>query len=56
MSHRNYSDEWPDFVPLPSYLPMQEANRRAHRAFTYAAVIFGVIGFAAGAVFAGVTL
>jgi hypothetical protein len=52
MSQRGYSEtDWPDFVPLPSYLPMDEAKRRARKAFLRAAVIFGALGFAAGAAF-----
>ncbi len=55
MSHRGYTEGWQDFVPMPSYLPMPEAKRKARRAFLYGAVIFGLIGLAAGAAFGGDT-
>ncbi len=51
MSQRNYSESgWPDFVPLPTYLPIGEAKRRAWRAFWRGIVIGGLM---TGAAFIG---
>jgi hypothetical protein len=51
MSQRNYSETgWPDFVPLPTYLPIGEAKRRAWRAFWRGIVIGGLM---TGAAFVG---
>jgi hypothetical protein len=48
-----YYDPTQDSTPLPQMevFPHGEAARKARRAFTYAAVIFGLAGFAAGAAF-----
>jgi hypothetical protein len=51
MTRRNYSETgFPDFVPLPTYLPLGEAKRRAWRAFWRGVVIGGLM---TGAAFIG---
>jgi hypothetical protein len=46
----------PDWVmDAPVRITKAEADRKAQRAFTYAAVIFGILGFGAGYAFAGDT-
>ena len=45
--HRGYS-EYDEDVALHRFLTLSDANRKARRAFFYAAVIFGALGFAAG--------
>jgi hypothetical protein len=53
MTQRGYYDPTQDSTPLPQMevFPHGEAARKARRAFTYAAVIFGLAWFAAGAAF-----
>lgn len=46
--HRGYS-EYDEDVALHRFLTRSDARRKAKRYFVYAAVIFGVLGFAAGA-------
>jgi len=51
MSHLNYYDAGQDSTPLPQYVEVKEAKRKAHRAFLYGSVIFGVLGALTGAAF-----
>jgi hypothetical protein len=59
MTQRNYSETgWPDFVPLPTYLPIGEAKRSAWRAFWRGIVIGGLMtgaAFIGGAAWGGDT-
>jgi hypothetical protein len=40
----------PEAKPLPMWLPKEDADRKAQRAFWRGAIIFGLIGIAAGVV------
>ena len=51
MTQRGYGDGWPDWAPPDEdYTTEKEAKRRVRGAAALAAVIFGVLGFGAGAV------
>ena len=50
MNRRDF-DPWGEPAPLPDYVLKTEADKQAVCAFIYAAVIFGLIGFALGLIF-----
>ena len=51
MTQRELGDGWPDWAPPDDdYTTEKEASRRVRRAAALAAVIFGALGFGAGAV------